>query len=290
MTNRIPAALAAASIVLAAGFAPAGATAAVKKIDGKNLKTKSISGKSLRDRTITTAKLADGAVNSNKLLNGAVGTLKLGDNAVTSAKIADGAILFQDLDVSVQNLMKSGGVLPGSIVTDHLADNSVTAPKIADNAVGSSEIAPDAVGDEELAPNGVNSDEVEDNSLTADDLAANSVGASELGADSVGTSEVANGSLNAIDVGMRRGASAENFAPVPANSCTAQSIDTGDPTNLESDIVLVTPRSGFSGAVSFHAETNANELITIKTCNPTGAVVDPDGGAGTIYNWIVFDN
>ncbi len=272
-------ALAAVS-VLAAGVAPSGASAATK-IDGKNVKQKTLSGKSLRDRTVTRGKLALGVVDASRLAALAVGPNALAANAVSSPKIADGSILFQDLDVSVQNMMKSGGVLPGSIVTDHLADNSVTAPKIA----------PDAVGDEELAPNSVNSDEVQDNTLTADDLAPNSVTQSEIATDGVSSAEVQNGTLNAVDVGMRRGASAENFAPVPANGCSSQTIDTGDPVSLEGDVFTVTPRNGFAGQVSFHAETNGpNEFILIKTCNPTAAPIDPDGAGGTIYNWIVFDN
>jgi hypothetical protein len=55
--------------------------------------------------------------------------------------------------------------------------------------------------------------------------------------------------------------------------------------------MMVTPRVGFGGQVGFHAETSgANEFITIKTCNPTGAAIDPDGPDGTTYNWIVFDS
>ena len=49
----------------------------------------------------------------------------------------------------------------------------------------------------------------------------------------------------------------------------------------------MTPGSGFGGLFTFHTEVETSTL-TIKVCNPTAVAADPDGAAGTNYNYIVF--
>jgi hypothetical protein len=91
-------------------------------------------------------------------------------------------------------------------------------------------------------------------------------------------------------LGFRHGTFAHNLGMIAANSCRFATVDTGDPTNLDDDVALVTSRQGFAGSVSIHTETNANENLTITVCNPTVGAIDPDGAGGTNYNWLVFDN
>src|SRR5580765_110919 len=123
-----------------------------------------------------------------------------------------------------------GALVPNSVGTTMLADDSVTAAKIAADAVGSSEIAADAVGASEIAagavgnselaagavaagnmqPNAVGtavlldgavtSPKIADGTIVGADLAADTLTSREIGPGAIGSSEIADGSIVGADM------------------------------------------------------------------------------------------
>ena len=139
----------------------------------------------------------------------------------------------------------------------------------------------------DLAANSVGSSEVAPNSVLAGDIGPAAITGSELGPNSVQGDEVENGSLDAVDVGLFSGVASANLPNIAAGACGADLIDPAPgATSIDGRAVLVTPDAGFFGNVSFHAEAEGTQ-IRIKSCNSTGAPIDPDG-AGANYAYIVF--
>jgi hypothetical protein len=226
-------------------------------------------------------------IGPKKLKDNAVSTKKIKDGEVKTKDIGDGQIQMVDLSAALQaQLQPALELLDGSVTTPKLANGAVTTPKLGDSAVGSAQVAPNSLQADDLAPNSVGSSEVAPNSILAGDIAGNAIGGQELAPDSVEFDEVENGSLNAADVGMIAGSVGANFPVIAAGDCGFDLINPPGSVDLDGHAVLVTPDSGFSGEVSFHAEAE-NTQIRIKACNSTGVAIDPDG-AGANYAYIVF--
>ena len=228
--------------------------------------------------TIGTKKLKDNAVTTKKIKNGEVKTKDIGDRQIQMV----------DLSAALQaQLQPALELLDGSVATPKLANGAVTTPKLGDSAVGSEQVAPNSLQADDLAANSVGSSEIAPNSVLAGDIAANAITGGELGPNSVQADEVENGSLNAADVGLFSGAASANLPNIAAGACGADQIDPAPgATSIDGHAVLVTPDAGFFGNVSFHAEAEGTQ-IRIKSCNSTGAAIDPDG-AGANYAYIVF--
>ena len=112
------------------------------------------------------------------------------------------------------------------------------------------------------------SSEVAPNSVGSGDIGSSAINGSELAGDSVQGDEVQNGSLDAVDVGLYSGTSAENFSSIAAGTCDTVGLDPSTSTDsIAGKAALVTPRSGFSGSVSFHAE--------VETSTPRAEGVQP---------------
>jgi hypothetical protein len=183
-------------------------------------------------------------------------------NSVTSKSIKNATIKATDLSAEVTGpLAKANTALQSvpdnGVTTSKLADNSVTNPKLADNAVGSAEVA------------------------------ANSLAAGDLAVDSVGASEVNDGTLTASDISIVNGVATVNFANMPANTCTAANINTGD--TLAGDILLASPGFGWNGALTLSAVPSAaiTTTMTLTACNYTPGAIDPPA---VDMSWSVIEN
>ena len=192
-----------------------------------------------------------------------------------------------DLSAALQaQLQPALELLDGSVTTPKLANGAVTTPKLGDSAVGSEQVAATACRRRPGA-NSVGSSEIAPNSVLAGDIGAAAITGAELAANSVQGDEVENGSLDAVDVGLFSGVG-ERQPPEHRRRRLRRRPDRPAPgaTSIDGRAVLVTPDAGFFGNVSFHAEAEGTQ-IRIKSCNPTGAAIDPDG-AGATYAYIVF--
>ncbi len=218
-----------------------------------------------------------------------IGPKNIQTNAVTHKKIKAGHVRGSEIKNGAVQMADLAGSLQAQVQSNfELLDGSVTAAKLADNSVSSPKVVDDSLTPADLGGGSVESSEIAAGAVDSSEIGTSAVGDSELGSDAVDSNEVDNGGLNASDVGRYYGTESLNFPEIPAGECDGIDLDpTPAAENIQTKASLVTPGSGFDSEFSFHAEVEISTL-TLKACNHTGADADPDGAAGTSYNYIVF--
>ena len=234
------------------------------------------------------ALFAPSAATSYAMPKRLIAALNIKKNAVTHKKIKDGHVRSPEIKNGAVQMADLSGSLQDQVESNfELLDGSVTTTKLADNAVDSAKVAPDSLAAADLAPNSVGSSEVLQTALAR----VTSVPRPSTDQSWLGTPFRATRSRTAVSMPWTwvcSGTSAENFSSIAAGTCDTVGLDPSTSTDsIAGKAALVTPRSGFSGSVSFHAEVETSTLV-LKACNPTGGAIDPDGAGGTNYNYIVF--
>lgn len=129
--------------------------------------------------------------------------------------------------------MGTGGIAPGAIDVDRIADDAITAQKIADDAVVAGKIAAEAVNSnaiqnaaivaDKLASNAVTETKISDNAISTPKLQANAVEASKIAANAVVAGKIA---ANAVDADQIA-ANAVQAGKISANAVQAGNIAAG---------------------------------------------------------------
>jgi hypothetical protein len=201
-----------------------------------------------------------GPAQARKLVDGKL----LRKGSVTSRAIKNGSLAKADLsNAAVNSLM----VTPvNSVRTQQILDGQVLAPDIGAGAVGTAQLAPGAVS------------------------------ASRLAADSVGGGSVAIGSLQTVDIGSFAGAirPVPDFSftkDVPCQAAETGAMPTGGQPNIQDDVVLVSPPSGWPDSVVVTGKPGAGNNIRIVACwipRPNDPASLSPGPA--VFRYVTFDS
>ena len=156
---------------------------------------------------------------------------------------------------------------------------SVNAGSIADGSLTGAELAPDSISGTLLAPGTVDGTRLSANSVGGGTVADGSLGAADLAPGSVETGSVQNGVLRGEDVGRFGGELNLSFASIENGKCgtstsTSLSPIAGASQDLNDDVIVVTPPSGFPAGVSVTARPASANQITVVPCNLSGGTVN----------------
>jgi hypothetical protein len=160
---------------------------------------------------------------------------------------------------------------------------SIGAPDIQRNAVRSKHIKAENVRGSDLGANVVNSGKIADDAVTFGKIAA----------DAVTGFEIDNGSLLGEEFRFS-GKSTENFPTIAGNNCARVDFQS-QPGTLGIDHVVVTPPPEFPDTFTLTGKLEGvdpgTSRIVFVACNVFDAgSVDPDGGDGGDYAFLVIDD
>lgn len=109
-------------------------------------------------------------------------------------------VQLEEADLPSAYAPRPDEILPGTVGTTEIADDSISSPKIIADAVVAGKIAADAVSAREIVANTITANEIAADTITAAQIAANTITANEMTADSITAREIAALSITAAEL------------------------------------------------------------------------------------------